>query len=182
MLNYPFIKKFTSSGLLIIGLLLAVSSFFFSGCMKDDSNLEELQRLQEEAYLKQLGEDTLIIKKFLADNSITKYKRTQSGLFYVTQDSGQGIKPKVGNTVSVNYVLKDLIGKQLDASQAGKPFEFQLGGNGVIFGFQEGVSLMRVGGKSTVYLPSGIAYGAEGNRGIAPNTILTFSLELVGVK
>jgi FKBP-type peptidyl-prolyl cis-trans isomerase FkpA len=39
-----------------------------------------------------------------------------------------------------------------------------------------------VGGKRTVSIPSGLAYGARGNGAIPPNSGLVFDLELVEVK
>ncbi|KAA5539511.1 FKBP-type peptidyl-prolyl cis-trans isomerase [Adhaeribacter rhizoryzae] len=184
MLNSFNSKIYRGSTLFLTGLLLAFSSFFLSSCLKDDSNLDELSKEQEEAYYRQLATDTLAIKQHLATNNITTAKRMPSGLFYVEQTVGTGVQAKVGNIVSTNYRLTDLTGKQLDTSYGKSPYQFQLGTPGSpIFGYQQAVSLLKVGGKSTFYLPSGLAYGTTGSPpGIAPNTILIFEIELLAAQ
>jgi FKBP-type peptidyl-prolyl cis-trans isomerase len=183
MLNSFFSKIRPGSTLFLTGLLLAISSFLFTGCMDDDSNVDDLNKEAEEAYFKQLAADTLTIKQYLADHNITNAKRTKSGLFYVEQTVGTGVQAKVGNIVKTNYTLFNLAGDVLDTSYGtGRtPYQFQLGGQGgPIYGYSEGVSLLKVGGKSTFYLPSGLAYGTTGSPPkIAPNTILIFDIELL---
>merc|ERR1712087_251779 len=68
-------------------------------------------------------------------------------------------------------------------SQRGKPIEFSLGRGKVIDGFKEGVRGMKVGGKRIIYVPSSMAYGANGTPDgvIKPNQDLVFDIELVGI-
>lgn len=186
MLRIPFLNKLNGGSILILGVLLSVSSFLFSGCMEDDSNLDELMRQQEEAYKKQLGTDTLAIKKYLADNNITNAKRTNSGLFYVLEPQPTGtVQPQANNTVRVHYKLTDLTGKEFDSSKGKAPLKFKISPEknptAVIYGFEEAVLLLKVDGKGKFYLPSGIAYNTSGKGNIPPNTILIFDLELVAV-
>jgi FKBP-type peptidyl-prolyl cis-trans isomerase len=179
MFLLSYLKPWRGS-ILIAGLLLAFFSFFLSGCFKKDSNLDDLAKQQEEAYFKQLAADTLVIKKYIADNNITNVKRTNSGLFYVENTVGSGVQAKSGNAVKTDYRLTNLNGDILDTSYGKAPLQFQLGSKGIIFGFQEGVSLMKVGGKSKFFLPSGLAYGTEGSPPkIGPNTVLIFDIELL---
>lgn len=177
MLNVNFYKPFRGSSLLFLGLLLSFTSFFLSGCLKnDDINLEEEHRKQQEAYLKQLATDTMAIKQHLQEKGITNAKRTASGLFYVEEQVGAGKKPVSHKEVTTQYVLRTLQGETLDAGS----FSFDLGTGQAVPGFDEGVALMRVGGKSKLFLPSGLAYGPKGSYPkIAPNTILTFDVELL---
>jgi FKBP-type peptidyl-prolyl cis-trans isomerase FkpA len=174
MLKFIFMKSFRGSSLLFLGLLLSFSSFFLSGCFKDEgTNLEEELRKQQEAYFKQLGMDTVLIKQHLADKGITNAKRTASGLFYVEQVVGQGKKPAANKGVTVQYKLESLAGEALDDGS----FSFTMGASQVVPGFEEGVSLMKVGGKSQLYVPSGLGYGTGGSLG--PNKILVFDVDLL---
>jgi FKBP-type peptidyl-prolyl cis-trans isomerase len=183
MLNSLKSKTYRGSTLFLTGLLLAISSVFLSGCLDGDSNVAELEKQALEAYNKQLAIDTLAIKQHLADNGITNYKRTASGVFYVEQTVGTGVQAQVGNIVTTNYRLVNLAGTELDTSYGRGPFQFQLGTpRSPILGYQIGTSLLKVGGKSTFYLPSGLAYGTDGNQTIAPNTILIFEIELLEAK
>jgi peptidylprolyl isomerase len=53
---------------------------------------------------------------------------------------------------------------------------------GMIAGFKEGLRLLSVGDKATLYLPYELAYGANGGRGIPPQTNLIFEVEVVGLE
>jgi FKBP-type peptidyl-prolyl cis-trans isomerase FkpA len=58
-----------------------------------------------------------------------------------------------------------------------------LGSRQTIPGFEQGVLGMRVGGKRRLYVPSQLAYGAQGQPqgGIPPNAALVFEIELMSV-
>jgi FKBP-type peptidyl-prolyl cis-trans isomerase FkpA/FKBP-type peptidyl-prolyl cis-trans isomerase FklB len=53
--------------------------------------------------------------------------------------------------------------------------------NRVIRGWTEGLGLLGEGGKATFYIPSELAYGERGTRGIAPNSTLIFDVEVIKV-
>ncbi len=111
--------------------------------------------------------------------------KTASGLEYNEVTAGTGAQAVAGKTVKVHYTGKFPDGKVFDSSVSrGEPIEFVLGTGRVIKGWDEGIALMKVGGKAQLTIPSHLAYGERGAGGgvIPPNATLVFDVELVDVK
>jgi peptidylprolyl isomerase len=111
--------------------------------------------------------------------------QTPSGIKYIVQKQGTGVKPTAGRTVSVNYKGSFLSGHVFDNSDIhGGPLEFPVGVSRVIKGWDETVLDMKVGEKRLVIIPPELAYGEKGaGEGlIPPNSFLVFEMELVGIK
>lgn len=146
---------------------------------------------KEKAMLEKYKNDEVTATaKYISDNKITT-KPTASGLYYTETLAGKGMQADTGMTVSMHYTGKFLDGKVFDSSlQTGQPLEFILGRNQVIPGWEEGIRMMKKGGKATILVPSALGYGEHGaqdprSRGeyiIPPYSALVFELELVDVK
>ena len=123
-------------------------------------------------------------QEFLAKNKTVKgVFTTPSGLQYMVLRQGNGLRPKPGERVKVNYVGTLLDGSKFDSSyDRGEPAVFGL--NQVIPGWTEGVGLMPIGGKYRFWIPGHIAYGEKGGGDgvIGPNATLIFDVELLGVE
>lgn len=109
---------------------------------------------------------------------------TPSGLRFKILQSGDGQKAEKGQTVSVHYEGALLNGQVFDSSfKRNEPIDFQLGIGQVIPGWDEGISLLKVGDKARFVIPSELAYGSAGAGGvIPPNATLMFDVELMNVK
>lgn len=125
--------------------------------------------------------------------------KTASGLQYKIVAKGAGKKPADGTKVYINYAGFFENGNLFDscvsnvnrtfgklnpdrAAQNGyQPFEFSYGAkSGLIPGFIEGINIMSFGDKVILYIPSNLAYGANGaGNVIPPNTNLIFELEML---
>jgi FKBP-type peptidyl-prolyl cis-trans isomerase len=122
------------------------------------------------------------LEKYLKDNKIT-VKPLSSGLFYIPVLAGTGPKAEPGKTVKVHYTGKLLNGKVFDSSRdRGNPFEFMLGRSQVIKGWDQGIAMMRQGGKATLIIPSTLGYMDRDMGVIPPYSTLVFDVELIEVK
>ena len=70
-----------------------------------------------------------------------------------------------GNLVKVSYTLR-VDGNVVDNTEEEKPFEFQIGKNQVIPGFEEGIKGMEVGEKKSFEVSPDKGYGYEDPRGM----------------
>jgi len=108
---------------------------------------------------------------------------TASGLQYIIVEEGTGPSPEPGDLVRVHYagLLED--GTTFDSSyDRGEPIQFPLGQGIVIPGWDEGITLLKVGGKGKLIIPPELAYGEAGAGGvIPPNATLYFEVELVDI-
>ena len=112
-------------------------------------------------------------KAFLAENAKKEnVDTTASGLQYTIIAEGAAEKIAPQDTVWVNYKGTLLDGTVFDQNDSTKFIA-----NRVIKGWTEGLGLIGEGGKATLYIPANLAYGERGNRGIAPNSTLSFEVE-----
>lgn len=104
---------------------------------------------------------------------------------------GTGAEATPGMSVSVHYTgwlydeaAPDHKGKKFDSSRdRGEAFDFPLGADRVIKGWDQGVAGMKVGGQRTLTIPAHLAYGSRGAGGLIPaNATLVFDVELLGVR
>ena len=111
------------------------------------------------------------------------FQQTDSGLRYQIIQEGTGQQAAAGQTVSVHYKGQLLDGTVFDSSyKRQQPIDFVLGQGQVIPGWDEGVSLLKVGDKARFVIPSDLAYGSRGAGGvIPPDAALIFDVELVAV-
>lgn len=147
----------------------------------------EMKQAEEEAkqqaeQLKKDQEEMAGIQKFMKDNNIKATARP-SGLVYVETLAGTGRIPGAGQKIKVHYTGKLINGTKFDSSfDRNEPIELTLGQGQVIPGWEEGLALMKEGGKATLIIPSKLGYGPTGFQNvIPPNATLIFDVELVQI-
>lgn len=149
----------------------------------DKEMKEKLEKANERTQEAKNNEDA-ILKEYLKSNNITT-KPTASGMYYIETKKGTGNKAVKGKSVKVHYTGKLLNGKVFDSSldrKPSEPLEFVIGEGQVIKGWDEGIAMMREGGKAKLIIPSKLAYGERqlGND-IPAFSTLVFDVELVEV-
>lgn len=97
--------------------------------------------------------------------------------------AGTGQEAKEGDKVWVHYtgrLAKN--NKEFDSSVGKEPFDFEIGKEQVIKGWDQGVPGMKVGGKRKLTIPSKLAYGDAGSPPkIPPKATLVFDIELLSI-
>ena len=104
-----------------------------------------------------------------------------SGFNYLETLAGTGENCAAGSPVSAHYHGTLLDGTVFDSSVTrGDPLKFTVGVGQVIKCWDEGITMMKVGGKATLTCPPDMAYGSQGAGGvIGPNATLKFDVELI---
>lgn len=108
---------------------------------------------------------------------------TADGLQIYTIADGTGATPQNGDLVTVNYSgWLQSTGELFDSSfNPGRtPFQFPLGAGSVIKGWDEGVALMKVGGKYRLVIPPALGYGDQDKGSIPAGSTLIFDIDLLG--
>ena len=133
----------------------------------------ERVRKYEEQYLSDLA---------ASDNAVV---RATSGLTYKVGELGDmGLTINSDrDTVAFTYRVTNMAGKEVDrAEERADTLRTQVGR--LQDGLKEGVKLIGQGGKVTLWIPSSMAYGSQGDeeKEIEPNEMLRYELNIVEVK
>ncbi|PKV50095.1 peptidylprolyl isomerase [Aquimarina sp. MAR_2010_214] len=165
----------------------------------DKIKVLEKEKAEKERVKKERNE--AIAAKFNEQKSTAT--KLESGLEIVFTNQGDGQQPKQGEIVNINYAGYYTDGRVFDTNIAEKakelgvfderraadprgyapaPMQYSLEAK-MIAGFKEGIlQLKNVGSKAILFVPSHLAYGERGNRGIPPNTDLIFEVELMSIQ
>jgi FKBP-type peptidyl-prolyl cis-trans isomerase len=121
-------------------------------------------------------------REYMTRNKARKeVMQTESGLQYEILVKGTGPVPTMSDTVSVHYRGSLIDGKEFDNSyKRGAPLPLPVAG--VIPGWTEALTMMPVGSKWKLYIPSSIGYGDVGaGQDIPGGATLVFEVELLGI-
>jgi len=170
------------------GIIPPYSTLVYEVEVTDVQSKADFEKEQAEIKLKDIQqkeankkEEAQQLQKYLIDNKIM-VTPTSSGLYYIEKVKGTGPQPVPGNKVSVHYTGTLINGKKFDSSlDRNAPFEFDLGKGQVIKGWDEGIAMMKQGGKAILIIPYNIAYGERNMGEIPPYATLIFEVELLEV-
>lgn len=128
--------------------------------------------------------DDKTIQNYLAVKGINAVKAPMGTYVEITVP-GKGKKVDANVEVQVNYTGQTLAGKVFDSNTDPafghvEPISVKMWEPSVIQGWIEGLPYFSLGSKGRLYIPSGLAYGAQGaGSDIGPNEILIFDVEVV---
>ena len=125
-----------------------------------------------------------LIANYIKENGITE-EPTESGLYILRREEGEGNVAQWGEQVAVHYVLKTLKGETVESSyDYDQPIEFALGKGEMIPAIEEALMTMSPGAKVTLITPSELAFGEyEIDADLLPAySPMVVELELVEIK
>ncbi len=170
------------------GWTFKVSSYTFDAIYKTRAEMMEEEKEEENSESTSTDptgsgdtaqKNKIAGEAFLAANKDKEgVQTTASGLQHKVIKEGDGPSPAATDSVTVNYKGTLIDGTEFDS---GKGISFPL--NGVIKGWTEGLQLMKTGGTTRFFIPSGLAYGTTGSGAkIGPNSALIFDVDLLSIK
>ena len=158
---------------------------------------EEKRKKEAEKALEKLKNDVSNIHEKLKE----KATETSTGLKFFINEKGNGEMVDENKTILTHYAVYFEDGNLLDTSildvaekynmfdsrraQAGgySPIEAKVGPKDMMIqGFKEGLKLLKIGDKATLFLPYYLAYGETESRGIPAKSNLIFEVEIVDQK
>jgi FKBP-type peptidyl-prolyl cis-trans isomerase FkpA len=144
--------------------LIALVFTLFISC-KQDKEVDYTAQNEEE------------ISAYIAKNNLTAQK-SDSGLYYIINNSGTGVKPTTNSTVKVAYKGYFTDGSVFDESSTeGISFGLQQ----VIKGWTEGIPYFKEGGNGILLIPSNLGYGSKDSGPIPGGSVLIFEVKLIKV-
>ncbi len=159
----------------LIGVLSVLSS-----CKKDDDS-------------DKIALENRLFEAYLENNNITAEPK-ESGLYYIENEAGTGLTPLTGDWVLIKYDLILINNDRLIyTSDREKAIDYNLYDERLIYGrsklqvgsnlegLDEGLQLMKEGGKSTLLFKSDLGYGKQGSGVIGPYNSLRIDVELIEV-
>lgn len=169
---------------IVVVVIAGVIFHLYSSYTKDKNIIRSQQIMRFQKFTSKTAEQNLkVANEFLSKNIQQENVITlPNGLQYKIIKQGNGIKPDIKSTVTVNYEGKLLSGEVFDSSFArGKPASFPL--SNVIVGWQQAIQLMPIGSTWELFIPPNLAYGERGAPPvIGPNQLLIFKVQLLDVK
>ncbi|MGJ8697559.1 MAG: FKBP-type peptidyl-prolyl cis-trans isomerase N-terminal domain-containing protein [Verrucomicrobiaceae bacterium] len=119
-------------------------------------------------------------EKFLSENGKKEgVVKLKSGLQYLVLDPGK--EKAKGSIALAHYRGMVESGEEFDASDGETPSRLKF--DELISGFREALSLMPLGARWRVFVPSELAYGSERRSHlIGPNQLLIFEIDLVALE
>lgn len=164
-------------------LLYTVQVFNIRSKADYDKEMEEQRiKAEKEAEIARTQE-TDKIQKYILTNEIG-VAPTESGLYFVDIEVGDGKAAEVGKSITAHYTLYNIEGVKIESSlDRGEPFTFTLDENNVIPAWVEAIPMMKEGGKAKVIAPSSLAYGETAvDEKLPAYSPLVFEIELIKVE
>jgi FKBP-type peptidyl-prolyl cis-trans isomerase FkpA len=141
---------------------------------------QEAQQKTDDAAIEKSGEklkQQQFVEKYIADKKLSATK-TALGDYVKIDNPGTGAPAVDGKFVTIKYSGKKMTN---DSTFESNSFTYQVGKQGMIRGFEDGIKQFKQGGKGTVYIPGYLAYGKQHPPVFKDYEPLAFDIEVTNV-
>jgi peptidyl-prolyl cis-trans isomerase A (cyclophilin A) len=140
--------------------------------------VEQVKRAEEKVKADHMEMERIMKEKYSGAQT------TGSGLKVMIEKPGDGAAMKTGDNITFHCTGTLLNGTKFWSSYdgAGQPLSMPIGMGKLIPGMEEGIMMLKQGGKAKLVIPPNLGYGAAGSPPvIPPNAWLVFDVEVVKV-
>jgi FKBP-type peptidyl-prolyl cis-trans isomerase len=110
---------------------------------------------------------------------LRSFTKAVSGLYFIDVSRGPGVVATDGRKVIFRYAAFLPDGTLVDEERNAVEVEL---GPGMIRGLRDGINGMRAGGTRRLIVPPSLGYGRMQYKGVPPNSILVFEIQLLNVR
>lgn len=124
--------------------------------------------------------DREIIMNYIERKGL-KMKESPAGLWYVIEEEGEGNLLRDNDRIQIAYRCELIDGTFCYSSDESGPMRVTVGKSDIEPGLNEGLQLLKPGGKATFILPPFLAHGLVGDgKKIPPRTIVVYRVTVIG--
>ena len=123
-----------------------------------DKKVEEQEKQHQAEAERMMALEQTMISDYVEKNGITETP-TESGLYIINREEGNGDLAQWGETVKVHYIIHNLKGDFVESSYDYDPLPFTIGQGEMILAIEEAVMTMNKGAKVRLISPSKLAFG-----------------------
>ncbi len=141
----------------------------------------EKEKMEEMAKLREM--ELKSIEAYLAENNIG-VSPDSTGVYFISSKKGSGKQVEVGKIARINYKGSVVNGMPFEDTwgAGGEPYNYMVGTSYFGEGFDKTLTKMKVGDRATIIVPSALAFGENGIRGIIPPfSTLVFDVQIEDV-
>lgn len=167
----------------LVSILVFYLIFFFFSCGGRETEKQSVpvpgRSAIEEVNRSLLQKDLDRIESYIERRGL-EMKMTPTGLWYLIMETGKGDSVRNDDLVSISYRCNLLDGTELYSSAELGLKSLRIGRSTIEAGLDEGLRLLRGGGRALLILPSHLAFGLLGDGDkIASRAILVYEIAVV---
>lgn len=138
------------------------------------AEIEQKKEMLRQAELKK-------VEEYVENQAISVLPR-QSGLYFIPLNKTKARVADTGEMCQVLFKVNTLDGKLLYDGFDKDPMDIEFGKEFDTQGLMEGLSLLPLGGRAQLIVPSSIGVGETGREGVQPFTTLIYEVELLQIR